>query len=244
MKPSRLQPTTPALAGVVLSALLLAGCATPPQLAALRQDWPAALPARVQVSGVPFYAQPGDTLCGPTTLAMVARAAGSPATPASLTPLVYLPGRQGALQTEMLAAARRQGLVAYPLEPRLNALLRELASGAPVLVFVHGGMGDWQAWAPQWADFTARYRCISYSRRFSSPNHNTLSSTDHSVRAEARDLELLLDRWNTVPAFVVGTSYGAYTALQLALAAPGKAWRFPGQGGSRTREASAPSFIT
>ena len=28
MKPSRLQPTTPALAGVVLSALLLAGCST------------------------------------------------------------------------------------------------------------------------------------------------------------------------------------------------------------------------
>jgi len=134
VKPSRLQPTTPALAGVVLSALLLVGCATPPQLAALQNDWPAALPARVQVSGVPFYAQPGDTLCGPTTLAMVARAAGSPVTPASLTPQVYLPGRQGALQTEMLAAARRQGLVAYPLEPRLNALLRELASGAPVLV--------------------------------------------------------------------------------------------------------------
>jgi pimeloyl-ACP methyl ester carboxylesterase len=96
------------------------------------------------------------------------------------------------------------------------------AGEGPPLVFVHGGMGDWQAWAPQWADFTARYRCISYSRRFSSPNRNTLSSTDHSVRAEARDLELLLDRWNTVPAFVVGTSYGAYTALQLALVAPGK----------------------
>jgi pimeloyl-ACP methyl ester carboxylesterase len=96
------------------------------------------------------------------------------------------------------------------------------AGEGPPLVFVHGGMGDWQAWAPQWADFTARYRCITYSRRFSSPNRNTLSSTDHSVRAEARDLELLLDRWNSAPAYVVGTSYGAYTALQMALSAPGK----------------------
>jgi pimeloyl-ACP methyl ester carboxylesterase len=96
------------------------------------------------------------------------------------------------------------------------------AGEGPPLVFVHGGMGDWQAWDPQWADFTARYRCITYSRRFSSPNRNALSSTDHSVRAEARDLELLLERWNAAPAFVVGTSYGAYTALQLALAAPGK----------------------
>lgn len=97
----------------------------------------------------------------------------------------------------------------------------EAGDGLP-LVFVHGGMGDWQAWAPQWADFTAHYRCITYSRRFSSPNRNTLSSTDHSVRAEARDLEALLDHWNATPALIVGTSYGAYTALQMALSAPGK----------------------
>ena len=96
------------------------------------------------------------------------------------------------------------------------------AGEGPPLVFVHGGMGDWQAWAPQWADFTARYRCITYSRRFSSPNRNALSTTDHSVRAEAKDLEALLDHWTAVPAFIVGTSYGAYTALQMALAAPGK----------------------
>lgn len=96
------------------------------------------------------------------------------------------------------------------------------AGEGPPLVFVHGGMGDWQSWAPQWADFTARFRCITYSRRFSSPNHNTLSSTDHSVRAEARDLELLLERWSAPHAYVVGTSYGAYTALQMALETPGK----------------------
>ncbi len=96
------------------------------------------------------------------------------------------------------------------------------AGEGPPLVFVHGGMGDWQSWAPQWADFSARYRCITYSRRFSSPNRNALSTTDHSVRAEARDLEALLDHWNAAPAFIVGTSYGAYTALQMALAAPGK----------------------
>ncbi len=97
----------------------------------------------------------------------------------------------------------------------------EGGEGLP-LVFVHGGMGDWQSWAPQWEDFTARYRCITYSRRFSSPNRNTLSTTNHSVRAEARDLEALLDHWDAAPAFIVGTSYGAYTALQMALAAPGK----------------------
>lgn len=97
----------------------------------------------------------------------------------------------------------------------------EAGAGVP-LVFVHGGMGDWQAWAPQWADFTAKYRCITYSRRFSSPNRNAVLTTDHSVRAEAKDLDALLEQWNAKPAFIVGTSYGAYTALQMALAAPGK----------------------
>jgi pimeloyl-ACP methyl ester carboxylesterase len=96
------------------------------------------------------------------------------------------------------------------------------AGQGPALVFVHGGMGDWQAWAPQWEDFTAQYRCITYSRRYSSPNRNALATTDHSVRAEASDLAALLDHWNAAPALIVGTSYGAYTALQMALSAPDK----------------------
>jgi hypothetical protein len=133
VKPWRLHCRTPALAGVLLCVLLLAGCATPPQLAALQRDWPAALPGRVLLYQVPFFPQ-DVKLCGPATLAMVAQAAGSRVTPEQLTPQVYLPGRQGALQTEMLAAARRQGLVAYPLAPTLQAVLSEVASGHPVLV--------------------------------------------------------------------------------------------------------------
>ncbi|MFP8833321.1 PA2778 family cysteine peptidase [Hydrogenophaga sp. XSHU_21] len=138
--------TTPALAGVVLCAALLGGCAAPPQLAALRADWPGGLPDRVQVQGVPFLAQTGDRLCGPATLAMVAQAAGRTVTPETLTPQVYLPGRQGALQAEMLAAARRHSLVPVVLEPSLPALLRELASGAPVLVLQNLAL----PFAPQW----------------------------------------------------------------------------------------------
>jgi hypothetical protein len=133
MRPWRLRCSTPALAGVVLCVLLLGGCATPPQSSALQRTWPAQLPQQVLLEQVPFHPQ-DDLLCGPATLAMVAQAEGASATPEQLTPQVYLPGRQGALQTEMLAATRRQGLVAYPLAPDLQTVLTEVASGHPVLV--------------------------------------------------------------------------------------------------------------
>lgn len=96
------------------------------------------------------------------------------------------------------------------------------AGDGPSLVFVHGGMGDWSSWAPQWAAFSSNFRCITYSRRFSSPNSNVLDSTSHSVIEEANDLSALLDAWDAAPAILVGTSYGAYTALQLALVHPEK----------------------
>jgi len=59
---------------------------------------------------------------------------------------VYLPGRKGSLQAEMLAGARRHGLVAYRIAPRLEALLAEIAAGTPVLVLQNLGL----AWVPLW----------------------------------------------------------------------------------------------
>ena len=92
----------------------------------------------------------------------------------------------------------------------------------PALVFVHGGMGDWSSWAPQWEAFTPRFRCVTYSRRYSSPNNNAVTSLNHSVVAEAQDLAALLEDWQAAPVILVGTSYGAFTALQLAVSHPGK----------------------
>lgn len=96
------------------------------------------------------------------------------------------------------------------------------AGSGPALVFVHGGMGDWSSWAPQWEAFTPHFRCITYSRRYSSPNNNAIEGLSHSVVAEAQDLATLLDTWQADPAILVGTSYGAFTALKLALLHPGK----------------------
>jgi pimeloyl-ACP methyl ester carboxylesterase len=91
----------------------------------------------------------------------------------------------------------------------------EAGAGAP-LVFLHGVLGDWRTWAPQWEAFVPHYRCISYSRRFSVPNGNRAASPDHSALAEAEDLDALLARWQATPAILVGASYGGYTALALA----------------------------
>ena len=122
---------TPAVAGVFVC-LLLAGCATP-QVSQLEQQWPAGLPATAMIENVPFFPQE-QYQCGPAALAMVVQAAGVQVQPDDLTDQVYLPGRQGSLQVEMLAASRRQGLLPYPLAPRLGDLLREVAAGNPVLV--------------------------------------------------------------------------------------------------------------
>lgn len=88
------------------------------------------------------------------------------------------------------------------------------------LIFIHGAMGDWRSWAPQWPAFTARFDCISYSRRYSHPNHNTMASPDHSALHEAQDLLDLMDAMGLAQAVLVGSSYGGFTALALALQAP------------------------
>jgi pimeloyl-ACP methyl ester carboxylesterase len=97
----------------------------------------------------------------------------------------------------------------------------EAGQGTP-LVFLHGVLGDWRTWAPQWADFVPHFRCIAYSRRYNWPNRNDRPQPDHSAFVEADDLARLMDTWQTGPAVLVGSSYGAYTALSLAVRHPGK----------------------
>jgi tetratricopeptide (TPR) repeat protein len=135
----------PVLTGVfVWAVLLLGGCATP-QVAMLDARWPTELPAQVELADVPFFPQE-DYECGPAALAMVAHAAGVDVTPQALVNQVYLPGRKGSLQPEMLAATRRQGLLAYPLKPKVEDILREVAAGHPVLVFQNLAFSIYPVW--------------------------------------------------------------------------------------------------
>ena len=129
-----------------LAALVcLGGCISLPQSEALRGAAPAGLPPRVELTQVPFHLQ-DDFLCGPASLAMVFNAAGVPASVESVTPMVYLPGRQGSLQAEMLGATRRSGLVAYTLAPELEAVLREVAAGTPVVVLLNLAIRLYPIW--------------------------------------------------------------------------------------------------
>lgn len=96
----------------------------------------------------------------------------------------------------------------------------EAGQGQP-LVLLHGVLGDWRTWAPQWQAFTPLFRTIAYSRRYNAPNRNRhVPSPDHSALVEAQDLAGLLPRWQAEPVILVGASYGAYTALAFALAHP------------------------
>jgi tetratricopeptide (TPR) repeat protein len=139
------------MAGILAlwAALWLTGCATP-QMSQLQQDFPVrasapSLPVRAALDGVPFFPQ-DDYQCGPAALAMLAQHAGVVVRPDELTAQVFVPGRQGAFTVEMLAAARRQALLAYPLRPRLEDVLREVASGNPVLVFQNLSLNVYPVW--------------------------------------------------------------------------------------------------
>jgi tetratricopeptide (TPR) repeat protein len=126
-------------AGLALAAcLLMAGCAT-------RGPLLESTGGAVELADTPFFPQL-DHQCGPAALATVLGASGVAATPETLTPLVYLPGRRGSLQIEMQAAPRGFDRISYTLAPNLDAITAELDAGRPVLVLHNYGLPIWPRW--------------------------------------------------------------------------------------------------
>lgn len=95
----------------------------------------------------------------------------------------------------------------------------EHGKGEP-LILLHGGQGDFRSWPRQMEALASKYRVISYSRRFHYPNVNPLTSTDHSAFTDAADLTGFIAALKLGPVHLVGTSYGAFTALAFALDHP------------------------
>lgn len=144
MKPALLQKSARLLSGVFF-ALLLTACAGTPQTKQLGQQPPSGLPANAELKGVAFFPQQ-KYQCGPAALATVLTAEDKAVTPEQLVDQVYIPERKGSLQIEMIATARSYDLLAYKLAPELTDILREVASGRPVLVFQNLAL----EWVPQW----------------------------------------------------------------------------------------------
>jgi len=94
---------------------------------------------------VPFYPQERYQ-CGPAALATLLDASGVPVDLDALVEQVYLPARQGSLQAELKAGARRAGRLPLEIAPLPDALAAELAAGRPVLVLQNLGVG----WLPRW----------------------------------------------------------------------------------------------
>lgn len=126
------------LAGVCFLALAACSSLAPITL-------PQSLPPGVSLPAVPFFSQQ-DNWCGPAALASLLVHAGVSVTPEQLAPQVFLPGRQGSLNLELLAASRRQGLMPYVLPGDSNTLLQELAAGHPILVLLDLGLPPLSRW--------------------------------------------------------------------------------------------------
>ncbi len=124
--------------------LLVHGCA-PSQTRGLMQSLPDTLPAKTLIEDVPFFAQQAF-YCGPAALAMTMKYYGVEVTQSALARAVYVPGLQGSLQAEMLAATRGQGLLAYVLAPDLQHLLAEIAAQHPVVVLQNLGVNWYLRW--------------------------------------------------------------------------------------------------
>ncbi|XOV85723.1 MAG: PA2778 family cysteine peptidase [bacterium] len=99
----------------------------------------------LELSQTPFHDQTGF-FCGPNALATVLYRTGLDLDPDELARQVYLPGRQGSLQLELVAATRSMQRLAVAVEPALQGIVQELELGFPVLILQNLGV----AWLPVW----------------------------------------------------------------------------------------------
>lgn len=133
-KPYTLSRLAPALLFVI------AGCAPIP-------DTVRNLPqgSVIELDHTPFFPQE-QFQCGPAALATVLSTSGVAVTPDDLVHKVYLPGRKGSLQLELLAATRTEGRLPFVIDGTMSAIREELWAGRPVLVLQNLGIAAIPGW--------------------------------------------------------------------------------------------------
>jgi pimeloyl-ACP methyl ester carboxylesterase len=94
----------------------------------------------------------------------------------------------------------------------------ELKGRGPDLVFIHGEIHGASYWEHQIEAFSRDYRCLAYDRR----GHAGSSSPGfgYSVANQARDLELLLDRFGIERPVIVALAFGTAIAANFAIDHP------------------------
>ena len=133
------------LSGVFFILLFLSACASAPQTKDLLNSPPANIPLQHELTETAFFPQE-EYQCGPAALATILTSEGIDVVPQDLTAKVYLPEKKGSLQVEMIATARSYQLMPYKLNPDIKAIIEEVNSGRPVLVFQNLGLN----WYPVW----------------------------------------------------------------------------------------------
>ena len=121
--------------------VFLSACATiPPEVGELKVS-----KGSVELSETPFFPQQ-QFQCGPAALATILTSSGATVELPELVDRVYLPGRQGSLQVEMLAASRTAGRIPYVIDGTVQVLWAELSAGRPVVVLQNLGVAAIPRW--------------------------------------------------------------------------------------------------
>ncbi|HXH29325.1 MAG TPA: PA2778 family cysteine peptidase [Bacteriovoracaceae bacterium] len=129
---------------LILLALLAASCATSTrQTENLLKDR-GSLPKAFRIEAVPLIVQTKN-YCGPATMAMAMNHAGRTVTMEELSSSMVTEKMEGTFRTDMVSAARRQGMLTLPVR-NISSLLKEVSAGNPVIVFQNLGL----SWMPKW----------------------------------------------------------------------------------------------
>ena len=108
-------------------------------------DNPPDIPAKVELTEVPFFPQQ-KYHCGPSSLASIVNYRGTPVEPEQIAQMIYVPELKGSLQIEVEAAVRQFEMLPVQLDGTLESVLRELAAGNPIFVLQNLGLDSIPVW--------------------------------------------------------------------------------------------------
>ncbi len=146
-------------------------------------------PSQKIIPNVPYVKQTTSN-CGPSSLQMVLKWAGKDVEIAELTKTAFTPSADGSFQTDMITAARRQGMVAVPING-LSNLLNEVKEDHPVIIFENLGISLW----PQW------HYAVIFGYDTNSETLTMHSGPDENTKIDMGEFELswkLADYWGLV----------------------------------------------